>query len=641
MPTFTCRRCKHTQDTKWLEECPSCGGFYRPIQKGLDADPDDLDGFATMGSSKRSSKRVYLSTGMESFDTVLGGGFVAGRVVLLGGFPGTGKCLGRGTPVMCYDGTVVPVEEVRTGDLLMGPDSAPRRVLSTVKGVGPLYKIIPNKGETWVCNDVHVLTLVNSRNDEVFDIPLDEYLRSSSSYKPGWKLFQPARIDFPAATEATERPITPYFLGVWLGDGAKSMMRLKNGDQLKTVAITKPDAEIEAACRDEATKYGLRVHLLAEGTSSITYCISGVPGKENPLLEDLRRLMRDEIRVPKSYLLASAEVRAEVLAGLLDTDGYLSSGGYEIAQKSDAIAADVMFLARSLGLRATSSIKMVNGSPYHRMFISGETSTLPLRIARKKAGERKQIKNALRTGFKVEALGEGEFFGFELDGDGRFLLGDFTVTHNTRMLLLTADYIGKTQGTVIYASGEESRDQLEQTAAELGLVNDRVILMGNQRSVEKVIEVAEKVKAFLVIYDSAQKLASDYCAGSIGSVAQLKAVGEIVAHRCRKTKTCAVIVNQMDKSGDLKGGTELEHHCDTIMVLAYPKDTDDTAPLVKDVRLLEGSKNRCGPENLKSYIRMTEEGRPESIPARSKLIFSADEDEDDEPEPRRNKYSRS
>lgn len=222
------------------------------------------------------------------------------------------------------------------------------------------------------------------------------------------------------------------------------------------------------------------------------------------------------------------------------------------------------------------------------------------------------------------------------------LLGGFAGAGKSRLLLLTADHIGKTQGTVIYASSEESRDQLEQTAAHLGLVNDRVILMGNQRSIEKVIEAAEKTKAFLIIFDSAQKFASDYSAGTPGSGAQLKAVGEAIASHCRKTKVCSIVVNQMDKGGDLKGGTELEHHCDTVAILAYPKETDEDAPLVKDVRLLEGGKSRTGTENVKAYFRMTEEGRPESIPARSRLIVSADDDdEDDEAEPRRNKYARS
>jgi superfamily II DNA or RNA helicase len=43
------------------------------------------------------------------------------------------------------------------------------------------------------------------------------------------------------------------------------------------------------------------------------------------------------------------------------------------------------------------------------------------------------VKDALRVGFRVEAIGDGAYVGFELDGDGRFLLGDFTVTHNTEI----------------------------------------------------------------------------------------------------------------------------------------------------------------------------------------------------------------
>ena len=53
---------------------------------------------------------------------------------------GFGKCLGRGTPVMKYDGSIVPVEDIKVGDLLMGPDSQPRTVLSLSRGVGPLYR---------------------------------------------------------------------------------------------------------------------------------------------------------------------------------------------------------------------------------------------------------------------------------------------------------------------------------------------------------------------------------------------------------------------------------------------------------------------------------------------------------------------
>ena len=41
-------------------------------------------------------------------------------IFLLQGEIGTGKCLGKGTPVLKADGTVVAVEEIRVGDLLLG-----------------------------------------------------------------------------------------------------------------------------------------------------------------------------------------------------------------------------------------------------------------------------------------------------------------------------------------------------------------------------------------------------------------------------------------------------------------------------------------------------------------------------------------
>jgi len=90
---------------------------------------------------------------------------------------GAGKCLGKGTPVLKFDGKVVPVESIADGDLLMGPDGLHREVVSTSRGYGPLYRIIPDKGDEWTCNDVHVLTLWDTNIGRLVDIALDECLR--------------------------------------------------------------------------------------------------------------------------------------------------------------------------------------------------------------------------------------------------------------------------------------------------------------------------------------------------------------------------------------------------------------------------------------------------------------------------------
>jgi hypothetical protein len=69
---------------------------------------------------------------------------------------------------------------------------------------------------------------------------------------------------------------------------------------------------------------------------------------------------------------------------------------------------------------------------YHRISISGAgLEDIPVVLDRKKAMPRKQIKNVLHYGFDVVSKGEGDYYGFTIDGNHRFLLGEFTVTHNT------------------------------------------------------------------------------------------------------------------------------------------------------------------------------------------------------------------
>jgi hypothetical protein len=347
---------------------------------------------------------------------------------------GSGKCLGRGTPVLMFDGRVVPVETIVDGDLLMGPDSQPRRVLRTNVGYGPMFKVIPTKGEPWICNDVHVLTLAgtNRFKGQTIDIQLDEYHRrcaSQSGFRPNWKLFMTG-VDFVPRREPL--PLDPYFLGLWIGDGTKEVVP---GRGLTGVQISKPDPEVLACCEEIAMAWGVRV-LKVNSYGCPTYRLGNPngPGNRpggNQLLNALRSVVGEQVTVPHEYLTASRADREALLAGWLDADGHYASGYYEIVQKRVDHADALEFLARSLGFRVSRSKKVVEGEVYQRLSILGDASHLPLRIPRKKALPRQQIKNVLVTGFSTEAIGDGDYFGFTLDGDGRFLLGDFTVTHNT------------------------------------------------------------------------------------------------------------------------------------------------------------------------------------------------------------------
>src|SRR6478736_950698 len=82
--------------------------------------------------------------------------------VLLIGASSMGKCLSPETRVRMFDGSVKEAKDVLIGDRLMGDDSTPRMVLNTVKGRDKMYRITPERGDEWVCNSSHILTMRQS-----------------------------------------------------------------------------------------------------------------------------------------------------------------------------------------------------------------------------------------------------------------------------------------------------------------------------------------------------------------------------------------------------------------------------------------------------------------------------------------------
>ena len=362
---------------------------------------------------------------------------------LLAGDMGVGKCLGEGVPVLMFDGSVKPVEDVRNGDTLMGPDSKPRSVLHTTQGRSPMYRITPTKGEPWTCNDVHMLTLIRTnehhskpqRGGEIVDVPLNEYLEWKPQQKMLYLQFR-VGVDFP---DERRLPVEPYLLGLLLGDGL-----IKYG-----VSITASDPEIVGYCGQAAGRWGCILKPLSSNGKPLPNgaarssgyrfrrdAASGInPLKEALVAIDVYGKLAGDKRVPFQYKTASRFDRLEMLAGLMDTDGSLEQNGFDYLSKSEGLVDDVAFLARSVGLAAYKVKKMVpyKGElrTYWRVQISGHTDIIPTKVPRKQAQPRQQKKDVLRTGFKVEPIGEGDYYGFTLDGDGRFLLGDFTVTHNT------------------------------------------------------------------------------------------------------------------------------------------------------------------------------------------------------------------
>ena len=353
---------------------------------------------------------------------------------------GAGKCHPAGTGILMHDGSIKNVEHVLPGNILMGPDSKPRTVLSTSQGYGEIVRIVPTRGQPWRCNLDHILTLAptGGRNgnrqgedpsSQTVDISVRHYLQKSNRWKHIHKLMRSEAIDFsepPAAKD--QRTIPPYILGVLLGDGD-----LKNPG----TAVTSCAPELVAELQQYAAQAGIRVITKERPSHAPNHSLShGNRKKKTPVTETCRTLgitehPADDKFIPAVYRTAPQSDRLDLMAGLIDTDGHQNKSGYEYTSKSRQLAEHVVFVARSLGMSANISPKSVQQFTCWRVCISGATHLIPCRLPSKRAPLRGQKKSPLRSGFQVIKDGQQPYYGFTLDEDGHYLLDDFTVTHNT------------------------------------------------------------------------------------------------------------------------------------------------------------------------------------------------------------------
>lgn len=400
----------------------------------------------------------------------------------------SGKCVSRGTPTLMYDGSVRAVEDVGVGDLVMGDDSTPRRVLSLARGEDELFTLVPKRKafESLTVTREHVLCLRYSNQgcvsnwkygravqyfdgaerkgkakkfitanedqfeafkagldrDEVFEMTVAEYM-ALPAYTQKYLVCYRVPVDF----AVTEEPLfDPWLIGVWLGDGDSARGVVTNGD-------LDIGAALETAAGGPVTKRVGSTNVRGEITSWRYY----LPTNFDAALKAYGLLGNKHM--PALLKTGSRQTRMELLAGLLDTDAWKSPlGYYEISQKREALADDIVFLARSLGFAATKKetrkAAVKSAAPGHpdadpdgkirvwntyflvNIFGAG-LEDIPLRCARKRfaPGELKNARDPLKWNFDIVPAGRGPYYGFQTDGNERFVLGDFTTTHNSTIIL--------------------------------------------------------------------------------------------------------------------------------------------------------------------------------------------------------------
>jgi hypothetical protein len=390
------------------------------------------------------------------------------------------KCFAKGTKIRMYDGSIKNVEDIGNGELIMGDDSKPRTTYGITKGKERMYRITPNSGESFECNESHILSLKKSSQKEPINISVRDYISLPKHEKKNLMLWK-VGVEY----EEKSHKIDPYFLGVWLGDGNSSCSGFSSADS-EIINYMESISDNKNLFLRKKSKYDYHIS-------------SGKPGINNSILTDLKNYnLISNKHIPNEYLIDSRKNRLELLAGLIDTDGYHYvknglSARYEITQKRKELSYQIQELARSCGFKATiykrvSKMVRTDGSIYksdvYKVCIYGDIFEIPCKIERKKAKKidyNGRRKNPLRSGFIVEAIGEGDYYGFAVGDNHLFLLSDYTVAHNTsevniydrheviRYCLL--DDEGRIIGKALYSSTVEQldteRDGIQESAKKL------------------------------------------------------------------------------------------------------------------------------------------------------------------------------
>lgn len=387
-------------------------------------------------------------------------------------------CFGPDVAFAKLDGTTILAKDIVPKDQLLGPDGRVRTVRATKSGVKELYEVVATKTrETeidrtqFTCTGGHLLCLridspVESpaydatkqvyyvrtymgnsnglcstravfktledaqayyatldKSPITFEMTVEAYLLSPASIRRLVRLYRADAMVFgePALDlnlgQATEAE-TAWVLGVWLSG---------NSGNVSVFLIDETSTETHTRLVSLLTKMGITSH---------TQYTQGKAMVSIPSDTDLTRLMTSlslsqSSPLSPALLTHSLEVRYALIAGLIDARGSLTDNHYTLTfteTEKLSLAKGVAWILRSLGLTTSTS-----SEANHQCiaFQPSSSTMLPLATQSKRSPSLDKLSPSPSSQeFTVDSIGLGEFYGFEVDGDGCVLLDDFTVAHN-------------------------------------------------------------------------------------------------------------------------------------------------------------------------------------------------------------------
>lgn len=201
----------------------------------------------------------------------------------------------------------------------------------------------------------------------------------------------------------------------------------------------------------------------------------------------------------------------------------------------------------------------------------------------------------LKTGFADfdDVLGGGI-----LPGSVLLLAGQPGIGKSTLLLQVSA-FIAK-NNPVLYASGEESANQVKLRAVRLGAEKSEQLNFVSSTNAGDIAATIRSANYNLVIIDSIQTLSLDEITSAPGTVSQITNSSNVIIRAAKQSGAAVILVGHVTKEGSIAGPKVLEHLVD--VVLQFEGDR------YGGFKIVRAAKNRFGSTSEAAIFEMNQEG---------------------------------
>lgn len=255
-----------------------------------------------------------------------------------------GKALDIETPILTSKG-FKKLKEIQKNDIIYGPDGNETKVkfITEIMNDRPCYNVKFSNGDILIADEEH-LWEVNKHQGTKNQILTTKQILTNLETGTENKFY--IEITKPLNFNKKQLPIDPYTLGVWLGDGGTYDGRITCSESDLNFYKTRFDMcpTISKSKRNP----NVRGFSIIKLNSKL---------KENNLIKNKH--------IPIDYMLSSYDQRLELIKGLMDTDGSITThnGVCQFYQKNEQIIDAFRTILASLGIKSTKKEKIIKKYP--------------------------------------------------------------------------------------------------------------------------------------------------------------------------------------------------------------------------------------------------------------------------------------